>query len=327
MALKHLPLKEKVKISAASNNFLFSNGFWATCEGHLWFNQWILLTCVSYGKESRAQEIYGYFSFPECCLPGASRVQEETPSLLQANGGLALPVLSSYFETKKERAVTALSSYWINGLHRGAWPTFIWQRGSRGKPKQCRFGPVFTREIACLCLGEGTEDTCFSSLACLTIWIFICRFNCFQFSIKKSKPLFLIHTCFLQRGRHTQLPEGGHKLHISPLYNNQPAKYHTMPALEQKHICSHRGDLAAQAWTRSISQQLGAVPPPSGRYTQAACMGSIAMTTNLNVRARARPHCWVQMSICRPTSGLKLFVSDYINAEKKSSHNLSMPAE
>lgn len=152
----------------------------------------------------------------------------------------------------------------------------------------------------CLCLGEGTKDTCFNSLACLTIWIFICRFNCFQFSIKKSKPLFLIQTCFLQRGRHTQLPEGGHKLHISPLYNNQPAKYHTMPALEQKHICSHRGDLAAQAWTRSISQQLGAVPPPSGRYTQAACMGSIAMTTNLNVRARARPHCWVQMSVCRP---------------------------
>lgn len=30
----------------------------------------------------------------------------------------------------------------------------------------------------------------FSSLACLTICIFICWFNCFQFSIKRSKPLW-----------------------------------------------------------------------------------------------------------------------------------------
>lgn len=47
-------------------------------------------------------EIYGYFSFPVCHLPGASRVQEKTPWPLPGKCGLGSATAEQLFPDKKE---------------------------------------------------------------------------------------------------------------------------------------------------------------------------------------------------------------------------------
>lgn len=66
------------------------------CLGELWVG------------EQSTWEIYGYFSFPACHLPGASRVQEKIPWLLPGKLGIGSANTEQLFLDDRRKSCTQL---------------------------------------------------------------------------------------------------------------------------------------------------------------------------------------------------------------------------
>ena len=170
------------------------------------------------------------------------------PGLCQANSGLALPTLSSYFQTTEERA--ALSSFTLlNQWFIQKCDLLLFDKVAPGKNQnnagltQRSLGKLLVHVL------EKALRTPVFQLSCtfdnLDFYLLV---QLFAFRHQKVQTsLDFIQTYFLQESRPTQFLEGGHKLHMPHHYSSQAAWYQVGPAPEQKHICLHWGEVAPGA--------------------------------------------------------------------------------